>query len=127
MLQFSARCVRAVASGQTQMVSVEVDGLSFAQRYLCSREAATLLGSRHRLCIISRPKSRSSAPSLSPAAATAAPQLWQRHWVIIEIGKVREVTALACCPNHLVVPFTHAGLAAEQLPSHRHMLSTLLC
>ena len=63
-----------------------MDGLPVKQRYLCSSGTPTLLGTRHRLCIISRPVAR---PSPGNGAAAVAPRLWQRQWVVIEFGKVR--------------------------------------
>ncbi len=85
MLSIIAPCVTAVPAGKARTVGVEVDGLPFAQRCLCSSGTPTLLGTRHRLCVISRPVSRSAPGNGAPAAA---PQLWQRQWVIIEFGKV---------------------------------------
>ena len=81
----------AVPPGQAATVDVEVGGVSFAQRFSCSSASATLSESAHRLCIISRPVSRSTSTA-GVGAAPDAPQLWQRQWVVIKFAKVRMLT-----------------------------------
>jgi len=76
-----------VGPGHISSVGLEVDGLPFAMR-LCSGKESSLVGSRHRICITSRPVAPPGSEPASPRSTTVV-ELWQKHWVIVQFHKVR--------------------------------------
>ncbi len=79
-------------------MAVEVEGLPFGCcKSPLQKNGVSLVGTRHRLAIISRPvvaQPATAAGGVSGSGGGAAKQ-WQKHWVVIDVGKVRPFIGVA--------------------------------
>ena len=119
-------------------MGVDVEGLPFGQRCCWSplqNKGASLVGTRHRVAVMSRPVPQPAAAGGAGSwSGGGAAKLWQKHWVVIDVGKVSLRTYAGVQRRcKLCFSFTMACLAClatltrPHQHKHLHLRALLIC